>query len=86
MTRRFGDASDCGQGAPRWGRHFLVRLAFLTSNRTAILKLDPHGKTVTIDVEGDVNVLGVRIWAVWVMEARDFAASQNEPTYGVGIA
>jgi len=29
------------------------------SDRSPILELDPHGEIVAIDVEGDVNVLGV---------------------------
>jgi len=48
-------------------------LPFLTGNRTAILKLDPHGKSVAIDVERGVHVLGVQIWKGRIMKTPDFA-------------
>jgi hypothetical protein len=61
-------------------------LSFDTSNRSSILEFDPHGEIVAINVEGDVDVLRVQIWAFRIVKAGDFAASQDEPTNGLGIS
>jgi hypothetical protein len=40
---------------------------------SAILHLDPDSEIVTIDIKGDLHVLGVQMRASRVMKARDLA-------------
>ena len=51
----------------------------------SILELDPHRETVAINIEPDVNVLGVQIRTGWIVKAPHFATGQNQPTNGIGI-
>jgi hypothetical protein len=48
-----------------------------SSNSTLMAKIVP------IDVERDVDILGMQVGTGRIMEARDFASCQNEPTNGV---
>lgn len=85
MTRGLGAHLIVASGHRDAVATFSSGLPFLTGNRTAILQHDPHGEIVTIDVEGDVDVLGVQIRAGRITKPLDLAASQDEPTNGVCI-
>jgi len=41
---------------------------FYTGDRSLILELDPYGEIVAVDVEGDVNVIGVQVRTGRIME------------------
>jgi len=58
---------------------------FHASDRSPILELDPDREIVPIDVEGDVNVLGVQVRTGRIMEPLDLAARQDQATNGLGI-
>jgi hypothetical protein len=55
-------------------------------DRSPILELDLHGKIVAINIERDVDILGMQIWTGRIAKASDLPASQDEPTNGVCIA
>jgi hypothetical protein len=60
-------STELGLPPPRSGQ------SFHPSNRTAILELDPNREIVAIDVERDVDILGVQMRAGRIVEAPDFA-------------
>ena len=63
MTRRLGAHLIVASGHRDGVATFSSGLPFLTGNRTAILKPDPHGEIIPIEIECNVDVLGVQIWA-----------------------
>jgi hypothetical protein len=45
------------------------------SYRSPILERDRDGEIVAINIQRDVDILGMQIRTVWIMEPCDFAAS-----------
>ena len=59
---------------------------FYTCDRSPILEPESQGEIVAIDVEGDVNVLGVQVRTGRIMEPLDLATRQDQPTNGLAIS
>jgi hypothetical protein len=62
----------------RWPLH--------TRDRSPILENDPDREIVAINIERDLDVLGVQIWTGWIVKSPDFAACRDQATNGVCIA
>src|SRR6516165_3735491 len=49
------------------------------SDRPPIREIDPDGEIIAVDVERDVDILGVQIWTAGIVKALRLAAGQDNP-------
>jgi hypothetical protein len=61
----------------RWRLH--------TSDRSPTLEIDPHGEIISIDIERDIDILRMQIWAGRIMKTPNLATGRDEATNGVRI-
>ncbi len=58
---------------------------FHPCDRSPVVELDSDRKIIAIDVEGEVNILGVQVRTGRIMETPDFATGQDQATNGLCV-
>ena len=80
FERRVGKVTQKGSSILASGWPFHAR------HGSTILDIDPYGEIVSVDVEGNVDILRVQIRTGGIVKTPDFATCENQATNGLCIA